>query len=161
MANNINPTSFRIFRDDFLLVVLEHGLDIYIEKSYEDVCLHVSQLNPSVNRNSIDLFVKTQSSSMTAVLMKALGVHAARHNDRMIAAANLPENNGLFIKNNIHWLWNDLLIVHETVSKFTKVRLLSSLFQHHHKENDDPSIILEKLMKVKRQLKSQNFTVVE
>ena len=41
----------------------------------------------------------------------------------MNAAAALSANDGIFIKNNVHWLWNDILTVHEAVSKFTKVSL--------------------------------------
>ena len=39
----------------------------------------------------------------------------------MNAAAADPINAGVFIINNVHWLWGDVLSIHQTVSKFANL----------------------------------------
>ena len=140
----INPTTFKTFRDDFLQVALETGLMSYINNTYEQVCSIVQKRNPNVDRESIELSVQTQSSSMTAALQRGLHSHWGRHNDSMLHAAALLENADLFIEYNINWVWSDILKTYQTVSKFSRVNLMASMFHVKHNINDNPSIILEK-----------------
>ena len=155
----INSTTFKTFRDDFLQVALENGLMSYINNTYEQVCSIVQKRNPNVDRESIELSVQTQSSSMTAALQRGLHSHWGRHNDSMLQAATLPENANIFIEYNINWIWSDILKTYQTVSKFSRVNLMSSMFHVKHNINDNPSITLEKLMKIKRQLEIHNHVI--
>ena len=79
----------------------------------------------------------------------------------MSHAAALPENIDIFIKYNINWVWSDVLKTYQTASKFSRVNLMSSMFHVKHNINDNPSITLEKLMKIRRQLEVHKYIVDE
>ena len=161
LVHNVNSVTFGKYKDEFLLAVLKKGLDQYLENDYNTVCESIYSINSTVSMISIQAHVRAQSASLFASLIESLGVHASRHLDRMKVAANLPENKNTFIKNNVFWLWTDILSLYQTVDPFTKNRLLESLFtfRHSHNPNQTPAVILEKIMNIKRQLATQNYTV--
>jgi hypothetical protein len=161
LANNVNTNTFRTFKDQFILTVKLHGLDIYINHTYTEVCNNISLSNTHIPIHAIQAHVKQQSTSMSAAVQLALGTHWHAIQDKLIIFSKQNQTNETFISDNIYIIWKCILQHFESFSKYHKISWIRQLNQIKHISIDDPAKTLEKIQSINRLLIQSNIILPE